>query len=105
MKSGRKVFRPTHRGGLFIGDRSNRCVRRLARRDDRRVVETVAGNPNESVAAKQLEGVRAEGKSPTARPRPKDGKGKEAVFAYLHSNVIADGAGNAYVMDGDSSAG
>jgi len=74
---------PDNKGGFYIGDRSNRCVRRLSKKDDAWVVETVAGDPS----------VPAWGKKPT------DGTGKEAVFKYLHSNVAADKEGNAYIMD------
>ena len=92
---------PEGKGGLYIGDRSNRCIRRLTKKEGRWIVETVAGDSQATVSAKQLALVREEGKLPAAKQRPTDGRGKQAVFAYIHSNVIADSAGNAYVMDSD----
>jgi hypothetical protein len=74
---------PDGKGGLFIGDRTNRCVRRLSQKDGRWSVETVAGDPSK----------------PEWKGAPADGTGREAVFRYLHSNVAADEAGNAWVID------
>ncbi len=74
---------PDGKDGFYIGDRSNRCVRRLSRKDGRWMVETVAGDPAK----------------PEWKGKPADGAGREAVFKYLHSNVIADADGNAYIMD------
>jgi len=74
---------PDNRGGLYIGDRSNRCVRRLTKKEGAWVVETVAGDPSK----------------PEWGRKPTDGAGAEVVFKYLHANVIADKEGNAYVMD------
>jgi hypothetical protein len=65
------------------------------------MVETLAGQPGAPVSAKQLDLVREEGKLPETRTRPTDGKGSAAVFAYLHSNVIADDKGNVFIMDSD----
>lgn len=92
---------PDGKGGLFIGDRSNRCIRWLTRKDSRWTVETLAGDPTATVPAKQLELIREEGKLPPTKPVATDGQGKQAIFAYLHSNIIADAAGHAYIMDGD----
>lgn len=91
---------PDGKGGLFIGDRSNRCLRRLARIDKQWIVETVAGSPAKAASDDQLKVVREEGKLPAAgKIDLGDGPGAKARFSYLHSNVIADAAGNAYMMD------
>lgn len=71
------------RDGLYLGDRSNRCIRRLFKKDNRWTVATVAGDPTK----------------PEWRRRPVDGTGRAAIFKYLHSNIIADKDGNAYIMD------
>lgn len=92
---------PDGKGGLWLGDRSNRCIRRLSKQAGRWTVETVAGDPHSAVSAKQLEQVREEGKLPDAQNRPTDGHGKKAVFAYLHSNISADADGNAWIVDSD----
>jgi hypothetical protein len=93
---------PDGRGGLYIGDRSNRCVRRLANRGGDWFVETVAGDPSKPPSAGQLERVRDEGPLGPARTYDViDGTGTAARFSYLHSNVIADAEGNAYQMDSD----
>jgi hypothetical protein len=74
---------PDGKGGFFIGDRSNRCIRRIRQTGGRWVVQTVAGDP----------------KKPQWKGKPVDGAGAAAVFRYLHSNVVADDAGSAYIMD------
>ncbi|HUT32056.1 MAG TPA: hypothetical protein VNE39_01135 [Planctomycetota bacterium] len=71
------------KGGLYIGDRSNRCIRRLLQKDGGWIVETVAGDPSK----------------PEWKDKPVDGTGREAVFKYLHSNVVADAQGTAFIMD------
>jgi len=81
---GRQIsITPDGKGGLWIGDRTNRCVRRLAKKENAWVVETVAGDPAK----------------PGWGREPTDGTGKDAVFKYLHSNVAADAEGNAYIID------
>jgi len=92
---------PDGKGGLWLGDRSNRCIRRLTKKEGRWTVETVAGDPLAAVSEKHLERVREEGKLPDGQQRPTDGQGKKAVFAYLHSNISADADGNAWIMDSD----
>ncbi len=74
---------PDGRGGLYIGDRSNRCLRRLHKKESGWVVETVAGAPTKEAW----------------KSKPVDGQGAEAVFRYLHCNVIADKEGTAYIID------
>jgi hypothetical protein len=76
---------PDHKGGLYIGGRSNRCIRRLTKKGSGWVAETVAGSPA----------------NPGWKKAPVDGTGREAVFKYLHSNVAADKDGVAYIMDQD----
>lgn len=91
---------PDNKGGLFIGDRSNRCLRRLARDGKHWQVTTVAGNPANPASEEQLKWVREEDALPPAgKSDIIDGQGKAARFSYLHANVIADAAGNAYLMD------
>lgn len=92
---------PDGRGGLYIGDRSNRCLRRLTCKEKQWVVETVAGGPHHPPSEEQLRWVREENKlpPPTLKADLIDGPGKKARFSYLHSNVIADSEGNAYLMD------
>lgn len=70
-------------GGLLVGDRSNRCLRRLSKRTGTWLVETLAGNPL---------------KAPWIG-RPVDGVGPKAVFRNLHAPVVTDAKGTAYVMD------
>ncbi len=93
---------PDGKGGAYIGDRSNRCIRRLTPKAGRWVVETVAGDPKKPASELQLARVRDEG---VLAPAPKsdvlDGVGKEARFSYLHANVVADATDNAYVIDSD----
>jgi hypothetical protein len=89
-------------GGLFVGDRSNRCLRRVTRRGQRWFIETVAGDPTKPPSELQLLRVREEGAlPPTKKLDIIDGIGKQARFSYLHANVIADAQGNAYLMDSD----
>jgi hypothetical protein len=90
------------RGGAYIGDRSNRLIRRLTRRGGQWVVETVAGDPAKPPSIPQLVRVRDEGDlPPPGKPDVIDGTGRAARFTYLHSNVAADAEGNAWVMDSD----
>ncbi len=51
---------PDNQGGLYLGDRSNRCVRHLTKKGDAWTVETVAGNPAK----------------PAWKSKPTDGTGK-----------------------------
>ena len=71
------------KGGFYIGDRSNRCIRKLIKKGEQWVIVTIAGSF----------------RRPEWKDKPVDGVGEEAVFRYLHSNVIADENGIAYVMD------
>lgn len=71
------------KGGFYIGDRSNRCIRRLTKKGNQWVIETVAGNFQK----------------PEWNGKPVDDIREKAVFRYLHSNVIADKNGIAYIMD------
>lgn len=92
------------RGGLYIADRSNRCLRRARRSEGRWIIETVAGNPANPPDKKLLQMVRNESPLQSAGRLPRfaaDGAGHQATFHYLHSNVIADAQGNAYLMDSD----
>jgi hypothetical protein len=91
-------------GGVFIADRSNRCVRRAVRKDGRWFIETVAGHASHPADPRLLKTVRDERPmKPGAREEPfaSDGVGRDATFHYLHSNVVADRRGNAYVIDAD----
>jgi hypothetical protein len=91
---------PDGKGWLYIGDRSNRCLRRLAKDGKEWTVETIAGDPANPASEEQLKRVREEGTLPPAgKSDIIDGQGKGARFSYLHANVIADTAGNAYLMD------
>ena len=91
---------PDGKGGLYVGDRSNRCLRRLTQKEKQWVVETVAGDPTKPASEEQLKRVREEGALPAAgKSDLVDSQGKEARFSYLHANVIADRDGNAYLMD------
>ncbi|GIW85262.1 MAG: hypothetical protein KatS3mg107_0922 [Gemmataceae bacterium] len=91
---------PDGRGGLYVGDRSNRCLRRITQKGKQWIVETVAGDPNKPASEDQLKLVREEGTLPPVEKSDlTDGQGKAARFSYLHSNVIADADGNAYLMD------
>ena len=93
---------PDGKGGLYIGDRTNRCIRRLSQKGGRWFVETVAGDPARPASDEQVARVREEGALPAGgKSGILDGTGKQARFSYLHSNVIADAQGNAYVMDAD----
>jgi len=93
---------PNGKGGLYVGDRSNRCLRRLTLKGKQWIVETVAGNPTKPASEEQLKRVREEGSLPAAgKSDLVDGLGKEARFSYLHATVIADAACNAYLMDGN----
>jgi hypothetical protein len=74
---------PDTKGGLLLCDRSNRCLRRIFKKEDKWVVATLAGDPSKKEWDR----------------KPVDGTGKEALFKYLHSNVICDEAGNACLMD------
>jgi hypothetical protein len=94
----------TARGGLVIADRSNRCLRRALRKDSRWFVETIAGHPSNPTDRKLLQVVRDESPmEPGERPErfASDGRGARATFHYLHSNVIVDRNGNAYLIDAD----
>lgn len=91
-------------GGLYIADRDNRCLRRARRVKDRWVIETVAGDPGNPADKSLLRVVRDESpmRSGDGGGRfASDGTGGKATFHYLHSNVIADAAGNAYLIDAD----
>lgn len=91
---------PDGAGGLYVGDRSNRCLRRLAKDGKRWQVTTVAGDPANPASEEQLQRVREEGTLPPASKSDIiDGQGKAARFSYVHANVIADALGNAYLMD------
>jgi hypothetical protein len=48
------------RGGLFIADRSNRCLRRAVRRDGQWRIETLAGHPSNPADPRLLKVVRDE---------------------------------------------
>jgi hypothetical protein len=74
---------PDGKGGLFVGDRSNRTIRHLFPKDGQWQVETLAGDASK----------------PEWSGAPVDGTGKAAIFRYLHSNVTADTNGLVYVMD------
>ena len=93
-----------NRGGLYVADRSNRCLRRLHRESGIWVIETIAGDPARPAAPELLRRVRDEG---PMEPGPRDqdilvdGIRGGVGFHYLHSNVIADKGGNAYLMDAD----
>jgi NHL repeat len=92
------------RGGLLIADRSNRCLRRATRKEGRWFIETVAGHPDNPKDRKLLRIVRDEspmGKGTRKEYFAADGTGRKATFNYLHSNVIADARGNAYLIDAD----
>ncbi|GBD36156.1 hypothetical protein HRbin36_01277 [bacterium HR36] len=92
---------PDGKGGLYIGDRSNRCLRRLTSKEKQWLVETVAGSQDQPPSEDLLRCVREENKLPpvTLKAELIDGTGKKARFSYLHANVIADAEGNAYLMD------
>lgn len=98
---------PDGRGGLYVGDRFNRCLRRVFQKGQDWYVETVAGDPENPASSELLQMVRSEIPDPemTAeayRSRADhDGKGRQATFSYLHSNVIVDPAGTAYLFDAD----
>jgi hypothetical protein len=92
------------RGGLLIADRSNRCLRRAFRKDGQWFIDTVAGHPNNPPDRKLLQMVRDESPMPPGARAERfaaDGVGKRATFHYLHSNVIVDKEGNAYLIDAD----
>jgi hypothetical protein len=91
------------RGGLLIADRSNRCVRRAFPREGSWFVKTLAGHPHNRAKKDLQQLARDEGPIDTgARERlTDDGEGDGATFHYLHSNIIADPQGNAYLIDAD----
>ena len=86
------------RGGLYVADRSNRCLRRTVLRSGKWTVETVAGDPKRPADPELLR--RARDESPM-KPGPLPERDLGKGFHYLHSNVIADSTGNAYLMDAD----
>lgn len=92
------------RGGLYIADRSNRCLRRAHQIDGQWVVETVAGSPHNRADRKLLQLTRDESPMQPGAGEERfasDGQGGKATFHYLHSNVITDEKGNAYLIDAD----
>jgi hypothetical protein len=71
---------PDGKGGAYIGDRSNRCIRRLTRKAGRWVVETVAGDPKKPASELQLARVRDEGKlGPASKSDVIDGVGRKCA--------------------------
>jgi hypothetical protein len=92
------------RGGLFIADRSNRCLWRAVRRDGQWWIETLAGDPSNPVNPTLLKLVRDESPMEAGirgKQFASDGMGREATFHYMHSNVIAARQGNAFLIDAD----
>jgi hypothetical protein len=91
-------------GDLFIADRSNRCVRRAVKTNGMWQIETLAGHPDNPANRDLLKAVRDESSLQGGARKERfasDGVGRQATFHYMHSNVIVDAAGNAYVIDAD----
>jgi hypothetical protein len=95
------------KGGLYVSDRFNRCIRRIHPSSGDWIVTTLAGDHANPLSDHLLELVRNEDpgiripKAAYAARSTHDGRGREATFSYLHSNVVADKDGNLYVMDAD----
>lgn len=92
------------RGRLIIADRSNRCLRRAQLKDGRWFIETIAGHPSNPTNDKLLQVVRDENPMNPGERRERfasDGVGAKATFHYMHSNVIVDRNGDAFLIDAD----
>lgn len=92
------------RGRLLIADRSNRCLRRAVQKGGRWFIETLAGHPSNPADHTLLTVVRDESPmQPGARQKrfASDGAGRKATFHYMHSNVVVDHQGNAFLIDAD----
>lgn len=92
------------KGELWIADRSNRCVRRAVKKDGIWHIETVAGHPSNPPDRDLLKVVRDESPLEAGAKQERfasDGVGRDATFHYMHSTIIVDAAGDAYVIDAD----
>jgi hypothetical protein len=91
-------------GRLLIADRSNRCLRRAVKKGGRWFVETLAGHPSNPADRELLKVVRDESAMQPGAGEERfasDGTGRKATFHYMHSNVIVDRQGKAYLIDAD----
>jgi hypothetical protein len=98
---------PDGTGGLYVCDRFNRCIRRIFRDGEGWKVKTLAGHPSNPLSEHLLQAVRDESSEPALKRvlyesrSDHDGRGSQATFSYLHSNVVRDNQGQLFVMDAD----